>query len=761
MIIYRPLTVSILTALALLAAGCRNQISYEQHDTYKLAIQTKGPVLGYSFADLLEVDGLLFKDLDRNGVLTPYEDWRLPVQMRAADLASRLTIEQLCGLMAFSSAVDALEPDITENELLYLEGDFNRHLLIRNISSPAIGAAWSNSVQAFCEAAPFGIPANNGTDPRNYSNGSANLNNYKPEPDGEFDPSAESDISKWPREAGLAATFDVDVIRKHGEVVSAELRALGITTTLSPQIDLSTDPRWRRFYGTSSECPELSRDIARVYCEAFQETEGSPSGWGLNSVNCMPKHWPGGGTGEGGRDAHFGIGKYAVYPGGKFDLGLIPFEEGAFKLRTKTRRASAVMPYYTISYGQDPSGENVGNGFSHFIIQELLRDKNSYEGVVCTDWGIVRDYEVVYRHKGTPWGMETVSPALRRLKCIEAGVDQFGGTKPGENSISVEAYHLWVEKYGEQSARERFELSARRILTNIFQVGLFENPYLDPEKSAKIVGNKEFVAAGYDAQLKSVIMIKNAAGTLPRVGRPKVYEPMRHVPAGKNHWMKPTPEYDEYPVSKELLSRYFDVVETPEEADFAIVPIKTPIGEWGYVLPNEENPEGHYQPISLQWSPYTASTAREVSIAGGDPTEQTANRSYKGYTEYSTNESDMYLVQDTKKMMGDKPVVVIVAAERPFVPADIEPWSDAILVAFGVNNNALLDIISGASEPYGLLPCQLPANMETVEAQYEDVPYDMQCYVDSEGNTYDFAFGLNWKGVIKDKRVKKYAKNYK
>ena len=336
MIIYRPLTVSILTALALLAAGCRNQISYEQHDTYKLAIQTKGPVLGYSFADLLEVDGLLFKDLDRNGVLTPYEDWRLPVQMRAADLASRLTIEQLCGLMAFSSAVDALEPDITENELLYLEGDFNRHLLIRNISSPAIGAAWSNSVQAFCEAAPFGIPANNGTDPRNYSNGSANLNNYKPEPDGEFDPSAESDISKWPREAGLAATFDVDVIRKHGEVVSAELRALGITTTLSPQIDLSTDPRWRRFYGTSSECPELSRDIARVYCEAFQETEGSPSGWGLNSVNCMPKHWPGGGTGEGGRDAHFGIGKYAVYPGGKFDLGLIPFEEGAFKLRTKT-----------------------------------------------------------------------------------------------------------------------------------------------------------------------------------------------------------------------------------------------------------------------------------------------------------------------------------------------------------------------------------------------------------------------------------------
>ena len=740
--------------------GCRsrNQISYEKHDGYNLVIQTEGPVLGYSSAPVIEVDGFAFKDLDRNGELTPYEDWRLPVEKRAADLASRLTVDEICGLMAFSTAVDAPQADMSDKVLAYLDEEHNRHLLVREIASPALGAAWSNSVQAFCEAAPFGIPANNGTDPRNYTDGRRNLNGNKPELDGEFDPSGESEISKWPREAGMAATFDMDIIRRHGEAVSTEYRAIGITTTLSPQIDLSTDPRWRRFYGTSSECPELSRDIARVYCEAFQETEDSPTGWGLNSVNCMPKHWPGGGTGEGGRDAHFSIGKYAVYPGGRFDLGLIPFEEGAFKLKTKTGKASSVMPYYTISWGQDPSGENVANAFSHYIIQELLRDKNSYEGVVCTDWGVTRDYEEVYRHKGTPWGMETASPAQRRLKCFEAGVDQIGGTRLGENAVTVEAYHLWEEKYGAESARARFELSARRILKNILNVGLFENPYLDPVQSEAIVGNKEFVADGYDAQLKSVVMVKNAGGTLPRAGRLKVYEPVRHVPAGKNHWMKPVPQYDEYTIPKELLSKYYDVVDTPGEADFAIVAIKSPTGQWGYVLPDEKNPEGHYQPISLQWSPYTAVAAREVSIAGGDPKEKSTDRSYKGYTEKSTNEPDMYLVRETKKAMGDKPVVVIVMAERPFVPADIEPWSDALLLGFGVSGNAYLDIVSGSAEPYGLLPCQLPVSMQTVESQCEDVPYDMECYRDSEGNTYDFAYGLNWNGRINDERTRKYGK---
>ncbi len=738
----------------LLAACGKNVITMESKGGYTLILQTRGPVLGYTSAPILTVDGYAFKDLNRNGGLDVYEDWRKDAKTRARDLASQLTLEEICGLMLYSSAVDANDTVLDDKARRLLADDHIRHMLVRNVASPAIGAGWSNAVQAFCESARLGIPSNNSTDPRNYSNGTTNINNYKPEQDGEFDPAGESDISKWPRELGLAATFDMDVIRTHGEVVSAEYRALGITTALSPQVDIATDPRWRRFYGTFGEDPALSRDMARAYCEAFQNTPGSKTGWGVQSVNCMVKHWPGGGSGEGGRDAHFGIGKYAVYPGNNFEQGMVPFVDGAFKLPGKTQMASAVMPYYTISYGQDPSGKNVGNGFSKYIIQDLLRDKFKYDGVVCTDWGIVKDYNVPWEHKGTPWGTETLSGPERRLLCFEAGVDQLGGAK--DNAESMAAYELWSKKYGEESARARFELSATRILVNIFHVGLFENPYVSPENAAAVVGCKEFVAAGYEAQLKSIVLLKNAGGMLPLNRKMRVYEPLRHVPAGLSHWQKPTPSYDEYPISKELLGRYFEVVDTPEEADVALVSIKSPVGHWGFVMPDEKYPEGHYNPISLQWGPYTATNARAHSIAGGDPHESSANRSYRGFTETSSNSTDALLVQTTKAVMGDKPVIVMVAMERPFVPAEIEPWADALLVSCGVSSNALLDILSGAAEPYGLLPCQLPAHMETVEAQCEDVPRDMECYRDAQGHVYDFAFGMDWKGVINDTRVKRY-----
>ena len=345
------------------AISCgRNEITIEEHEGYSLAVQSKGPAIGYSSAPTILEDGFLFRDLDRNGVLTPYEDWRLPSIERAKDLASRLSIEQICGLMIYSSAQRINESELSEKQKCFLGEDHVRHVLVSDIAEPGLGARWANNVQSFCEAEPLGIPANNSTDPRNYTNGKTNTSTYNHEPDGEFDPDGSSNISRWPRELGIGATFDMDVVRKHGEVVSAEYRALGITTALSPQIDIASDPRWRRFYGSFSEDPYLNRDIAREYCDAFQTTPGSKTGWGQASVNCMVKHWPGGGSGEGGRDAHFGIGKYAVYPGGNFALGLIPFTEGAFKLRGKTKMASAVMPYYTISYGQDPGGENLPSG---------------------------------------------------------------------------------------------------------------------------------------------------------------------------------------------------------------------------------------------------------------------------------------------------------------------------------------------------------------------------------------------------------------
>ena len=744
-------------ASLLLAASCTNQISEQSFDTYSIVSQSRGPQLGYSptsGVEILRIDGYAFKDLNKNGSLDVYEDWRQKVESRVADLASQMTVEQICGLMLYSRAVTIDSAALNSDVLSYMKDDFIRHMLVSAVKDARTAAMWANNVQSYCESAELGIPANNSSDPRNYTNGKANTSAYNPEPDGEFDPDGTSDISKWPREIGLGATFDPDVVGLYAKIAAAEYRAMGLTTALSPQIDLTTEPRWRRFYGSFSESPQLSRDMARTYCDAFQTTEGSKNGWGHESVNCMVKHWPGGGTGEAGRDAHFGIGKYAVYPGNGFDISLIPFVQGAFNLKGKTKSASAVMPYYTISYNQDPSGENVANGFSGFIIRDLLRFEYGFDGVVCTDWGIVSDYEKTFIHAGKPWGLENATLAERRLRCFEVGVDQLGGVYDVEPTL--EAYKLWIEKYGEESARERFEQSARRLLTNIFNVGLFENPYVSPDNAEKIVGNADFVTAGYEAQVKSIVMLKNHDNVLPATGKVKVYQPLRKMGPAITHWQYPVPAYEEYPFSRELLEKYFEVTDDPQEADIALVSIKSPFGHWGYIKPEDDEEEGKYWPISLQYSPYTASHAREKSIAGGDPSEASDNRSYRGRTEISFNESDMHLVRQTKVLMGEQPVVLVVAMDRPFVPAEIEPYADAILLSLGVTNNALLDIISGHKEPSALLPCQLPADMKTVEEQYEDLPFDMECYVDSDGNTYDFAFGLNWSGVIYDQRVKKY-----
>jgi beta-glucosidase len=221
-------------------------------------------------------------------------------------------------------------------------------------------------------------------------------------------------------------------------------------------------------------------------------------------------------------------------------------------------------------------------------------------------------------------------------------------------------------------------------------------------------------------------------------------------------WGGISEEKTEEPIDLTLVKKYFDVVEQPDQADFALCLIQEPSTGWGYSTDDVKKGGNGYVPVSLQYEDYTAVDARPVSIAGGDPMEKTTNRSFKGKTVKTYNRDDMVMVAETKKAMGDKPVVVVVEIGRPIVLSEIEPSADAILISFNVQHQALLDIISGKSEPSALLPMQLPADMKAVEEQQEDVPRDMRCYQDADGNTYDFAFGLNWRGVINDERVKKY-----
>jgi beta-glucosidase len=644
----------------------------------------------------------------------------------------------------------AAPSDLSDDQKKFLSDDNLRHVLITRVQSPEVAAMWNNNAQALVEGLGLGIPANNSSDPRHGTRS-----------DTEYNAGAGGEISMWPGSLGLAATFDPVLVKQFGDIASKEYRALGIATALSPQVDLSTEPRWMRFSGTFGADPQLAADMARAYVDGFQTSDPDAvifGGWGYQSVNAMVKHWPGGGTGEGGRDAHYGYGKYAVYPGDNFDEHLIPFINGAFDLHGGTDMASAVMPYYTISFGQDPGGQNVGNAYSKFIITDLLRNKYGYKGVVCTDWNVTHDATAIDVFlTGKSWGVEDLSEAERHYEVLMAGVDQFGGNN--DAGPVIEAYQMGVAEHGEEFMRARFEESAVRLLTNIFQVGLFENPYLDHEKSISVVGNPEFMKAGFEAQIKSVVMLKNSDKVLPVAKQSTVYIPKKYMPATRNFMGNMSEAAWVDPVNLEIVKKYFNVTEKPSEADFALVFVDSPNSGGGYNIEDAKSGEGNgYFPISLQYRPYKADLARDPSIAGGDPLEVLDNRSYKGKSIETLNEKDLDVILETRKAMGRKPVIVSIDVSNPAIVAEFEKSVDGILVHFGVQDQAVMEIISGGSEPSALLPLQMPADMETVEMQKEDVPHDMKCYVDSDENAYDFAFGLNWSGIISDERTSKYKK---
>ncbi|WP_336515461.1 glycoside hydrolase family 3 protein [Pollutibacter soli] len=742
---------------------------------FTLVQNNGGQTLGYSPGSgvkIISADGFAFKDLNRNGVLDKFEDWRLPAATRAKDLASKLKIEEIAGLMLYSAhqSVPArssgyfsgtyngapfkpgeTDPtELTDQQKKFLKEDHLRHVLITVVQSPEIAAQWNNKLQAYCESLDNGIPANNSSDPRHGTRAKA-----------EYDAGSGGEISMWPGTLGLAASFDPALAEAFGQIAATEYRALGITTALSPQVDIATEPRWIRFNGTFGESPSLSAAMAEAYCNGFQTSTGKKEirdNWGFGSVNAMVKHWPGGGAGEAGRDAHYANGKFAVYPGNNFDAHLIPFINGAFKLKGKTKTASAVMPYYTISWNQDKkNNENVGNSYNQFLINDLLRNKYKYDGVVCTDWGITGDHKSMDNFlDGKSWGVESLSLAERHYKILMAGVDQFGGNNDAKPVI--EAYQIGVNAHGEAKMRARMEASAVRLLMNIFRVGLFENPYLDPAETKSIVGKPEFMKAGYDAQLKSVVMLKNKSNALPATGKKTVYMPKRFVAASRNFLGVESPSTNDYPFSIDLVKKYFNVTDNPNEADFALVVIQNPLPSGGYDKTDLQKGGNGYIPISLQYNTYSATGARETSIAGGDPMESFINRSYKDKTTIASNSTDAQLVNETYAKMNGKPVVVAIQTTNPMVFSEIEKSATAILVSFGVQDQAILDIISGKAEPSALLPMQMPADMGIVESQKEDVPFDMNCYKDSERNIYDFGFGMNWKGIIRDARAGKFRK---
>jgi beta-glucosidase len=484
-------------------------------------------------APILTVDGLQFRDLNKNGVLDIYEDPRQPLDARVEDLLSQMTLEEKAGMMFH--AMIGMNRDGTLTETFSQEGGPTRtsevvavklmnHFNILNVFEPREVAAWHNRLQKMAERTRLGIPVTISSDPRHaFSNNiGANL------PAGAF--------SQWPEPTGLAAARDEALVQEFGDIARQEYLAAGIRVALHPMADLATEPRWCRVNGTFGEDADLSARLTAAYIRGFQGEQ-----MGKESVACMTKHFPGGGPQMNGEDAHFAYGREQVYPGNNFDYHLKPFE-AAFAAGT-----SQIMPYYGMPVGTQ--FEEKGFGFNKAVITGLLREKYGFDGIVCTDWLLLNGFSMFGKTliEAKAWGVEHLKPIERAQLALEAGVDQFGGETCPE---------LVVELVRSGKVSEaRIDQSVRRLLREKFILGLFDNPYLDPDAAEQTIGRADFKQKGELAQRKSLVLLKNSKSVLPLSGKPKIYiENMDPETAGQ----------------------YGQVVSDPAQADFAILRLNAP-----------------------------------------------------------------------------------------------------------------------------------------------------------------------------------------
>tara|TARA_B100000242_G_scaffold69492_2_gene43586 strand:+ start:1047 stop:2933 length:1887 start_codon:yes stop_codon:yes gene_type:complete len=578
-------------------------------------------------------DDYLFRDLNKNQQLDIYEDARVSIELRVNDVLSQMTIEEKVGLM--------FHPPFTVNpgigmriyEILIRGNQFTEsHIIKKNINhfnlygnpDPVKLAKRINQLQNYAARSRLGIPLTISSDPI-----------HEVERGGGIASFSVQGFSKWPSQLGLAATRDVELVKKFADIARQEYLAVGIRTALHPMADLATDPRWARNFGTFGSDSKLSTSLTLAYMDGFQ-------GENINSqsVLTMVKHFPGGGPQENGLDAHLMSGENQVYPGKMFDYHLEPFIEAI------NNNLKVIMPYYGIAV--DQSNENIAIGFNRYLLNDLLREKLNYDGVICSDWGIIT---------GRHWGVTNLTIPERYIKAINAGIDQFGGEMHPE---------IVVQLVKENKINEsRIDRSARRILKNKFELGLFDDPFVDIESVDKLINTQITQKLALDAQRKSVVMLKNS-NLLPLTEETKIYVDGM--------------EFKDSDINK---------VNTIEEADVILMYLHTVFN-------------GNQEPGTDRLFD------RFLSNLFPNTDLRFNNQVIKRASEYSQV----------------KPLILVVDLNRPAILSELNDLSDALIGTFGVNDEVIHEIINGKTNPSGKLPFELPSSMSEVEEQFEDVPDD-------------------------------------
>ncbi|MFL2715292.1 MAG: glycoside hydrolase family 3 N-terminal domain-containing protein [Gammaproteobacteria bacterium] len=603
----------------------------------------------YEDVKFLNVDGYEFRDLNKNNILDAYEDHRLDSKVRTEDLLKKMTLEEKVGQMFHPPFT--LNPDIwmliyeiairgnqlTESQILF---DNISHFNLYGNPSPENLAKKINNFQRVASKTRLGIPVTISSDPIHEVAKGGGVASFSV--DG---------FSKWPSQLGFAATNDPAIVKEFAEIAKEEYLAVGIRTALHPMSDLATEPRWARNFGTFGSSAEISSQMTIAYMDGFQGNKIDH-----NSVLTMVKHFPGGGPQKDGLDAHLYSGKDQTYPGNNFDYHLIPFKEAI------NNNLKVIMPYYGIPV--DQTEENVAMAFNRYIITDLLREDIGFDGVICSDWGIIT---------GRHWGVDDLSIEQRYEKSINAGIDQFGGEADTSYLIKL----VKEDKIPES----RIDNSVRRILINKFDLGLFDNPYVDVTNVQHKVNTLKNIDAGLDAQRKSLVLLENN-GILPLKKENKVFVDG---------------------LDKNIAQKFGNVVKKSSDADVIIMYVHTVFNE------NQESG---------------------------------LNRMFDNFLSKLFPNGDLRfnrnIINKIKEYSKEKELIVIVDLNRPAILGDIKKSTSSLIGTFGVSDQVIFEGIYGRFNPSGKLPFEIPSSMEAVLNQKEDLPDD------TLNPTYEFGYGISY-----------------
>ena len=603
----------------------------------------------YDDVQILTIDKQDFRDLNKNNILDIYEDHRLDAQTRTNDLLSKMSIEEKVGQMFHPPFI--LKPDllmflyevaIRGNKLTetHIVEDNITHFNLYGNPSPFELGSEINHLQKIASRTRLGIPITISSDPIHEVPKGGGIASFSV--DG---------FSKWPSQLGFAATQDSGLVKKFAEIVREEYLAVGIRTALHPMSDLATDPRWARNFGTFGSNANLSSDMTLAYMDGFQ-------GKNINndSVLTMVKHFPGGGPQEDGLDAHLFSGRNQIYPGNNFNYHLIPFKK-AIKNNLKV-----IMPYYGVPVGQ--TNEEVAMAFNDYIISDLLINDLGYDGVICSDWGIIT---------GRHWGVGDLSIEERYKKSLQAGIDQYGG----ENNPSYILNLVENNNVSEQRINE----SVRKILINKFELGLFDNPYVDEDMIHKRVNTIENIKAGIEAQRRSIVLLEND-GVLPLKQETKIFVDG---------------------LDKNIATEFGKLVGNIEDADIVIMYIHT--------------------------------------VFNGNQ-ESGLNRAFDNFLSTLFPNGDLNfndeILSKVRNYSAEKDLIVVVDLNRPAILASIKDNVSGLIGTFGVEDRVIFEGLYGEFNPSGKLPFDIPSSMESVLNQKEDLPDD------ALNPTYRYGYGSSY-----------------